>query len=180
MDKRNERADTSVRHLSKIGENRTVSVAFRRDSDEEHKEPRFELPIPVGPNLVTANGLAQIRTRVAELEAVITAGPDEVGLAEAKRALRYWNTRQATAQIAPPPPPGEVGFGTRVAFRQNETVRRIDIVGDDEADPAAGRISFSAPLARALIGACAGDLVDFAGRPEALEVVEVGPIPAGG
>lgn len=150
-----------------------MSVAFRRDSDEEHKEPRFELPIPVGPNLVTANGLALIRERVAELEALIASGPDEAELEEAKRALRYWNTRQATAELAPPPPPGEVGFGSRIGFRQAGAVRRIDIVGDDEADPAAGRISFSAPLARALIGARVGDLVDFAGREEALEVVEI-------
>ncbi|MGA9583344.1 MAG: GreA/GreB family elongation factor [Allosphingosinicella sp.] len=150
-----------------------MSVAFRRDSDEEHKEPRFELPIPVGPNLVTANGLALIRARVAELEALIASGPDEAALEESKRALRYWNTRQATAQLAPQPPPDEVGFGSRVGFRQDGAVRRIDIVGDDEADPAAGRISFSAPLARALIGAGVGDLVDFAGREEALEVVEI-------
>jgi transcription elongation GreA/GreB family factor len=157
-----------------------LSVAFRRDSDEEHKEPRFELPIPVGPNLVTLNGLARIRTRVAELEAYIAAGPDEAGLEEAKRNLRYWLTRQATAELAPPPPEGEVGFGSRVGFRQDGALRRIDIVGDDEADPGAGRISFSAPLARALIGACVGDLVDFAGRPEALEIVEVGPIESNG
>ena len=150
-----------------------MSVAVRRDSDEEHMEPRFELPIPVGPNLVTANGLARIRARVAELESFDAAGPDEAGLEESKRALRYWRTRQATAQLAPPPPADEVGFGSRVAFRQNGAVRRIDIVGHDEADPADGRISFSAPLARALIGACVGDLVDFAGRPEALEVVEI-------
>ncbi len=153
-----------------------MSVAFRRESDEEHKEPRFELPIPVGPNLVTRAGLAQIRARVTELEAFVATGPDEPALEEAKRALRYWHTRQATAQLAPTPPPGEVGFGSRVGFRQDRALRRIDLVGDDEADPGAGRISFSAPLARALIGACVGDLVDFAGRAEALEVVEIAPI----
>jgi transcription elongation GreA/GreB family factor len=153
-----------------------LSVAFRRESDEEHKEPRFELPIPVGPNLVTANGLAQIETRVVEIEAFVAAGPDEARLEAAKRELRYWRTRLATAQLAPPPPEEEVGFGSRVSFRQNGALRRIDIVGGDEADPAAGRIAFSAPLARALIGACVGDRVDFAGRAEALEVVDVGPI----
>lgn len=155
-----------------------MSVAFRRESDEEHKEPRFELPIPVGPNLVTSAGLAQIETRVAELEAVVAAETDEARLEEARRELRYWRTRLATAQLAPPPSGDEVGFGCRVAFRQHGTLRRIDIVGDDEADPPAGRISFSAPLARALIGACVGDLVDFAGRPEALEVIEIAPIEA--
>lgn len=153
-----------------------MSVAFRRDSDEEHKEPRFELPIPVGPNLVTATGLAKIEARVAEIEAFVAAEADEAKLAEAKRELRYWHTRHATAQLVPPPPADEVGFGCRVDFRQNGALRRIDIVGDDEADPASGRISFSAPLARALIGACVGDLVDFAGRAEALEVVAIAPI----
>ena len=154
-----------------------MSVAFRRESDEEHKEPRFELPIPVGPNLVTANGLASIEARVAALEASVASESEEEKLAAAKRELRYWRTRLATARLAPLPPPDEVAFGSRVAFRQNGAVRKIDIVGDDEADPSAGRISFSAPLARALIGACVGDRLHFAGRPEALEVVEVAPIP---
>jgi transcription elongation GreA/GreB family factor len=155
-----------------------VSVAFRRESDEEHKEPRFELPIPVGPNLVTAAGLALAEARVAQLAALVAAEADETRLEEAKRALRYWRTRLATAQLAPPPAADEVSFGCRVAFRQKGAVRRIDIVGDDEADPAAGRIAFSAPLARALMGAGVGDLVDFAGRPEALEVLEIAPIEA--
>ena len=48
-----------------------MSVAFRRDSDEEHLEPKFELPIPLGPNLVTTRGLAMIGSRIAELEARI-------------------------------------------------------------------------------------------------------------
>jgi transcription elongation GreA/GreB family factor len=46
-------------------------------------------------------------------------------------------------------------------------------VGDDEADPANGSISFTAPLARALIGAEAGDVVEFAGDDEALEVLDI-------
>ncbi len=157
-------------------ETAALSVAFRRESDEEHKEPRFEIPIPVGPNLVTANGLAQIEARVAQLEAFVAGGPEEPALQESKRELRYWRTRLATARLAPAPPADEVAFGSRVRFRQNGSVRSIDIVGDDEADPSAGRISFSAPLARALIGAGVGDLVDFAGRDEALEVIEIGPI----
>lgn len=153
-----------------------MSVAFRRESDEEHKEPRFEIPIPAGPNLVTANGLAQAQARAADLEALVAAEQDEAKLEPARRELRYWRTRVATARLAPPPPEDEVAFGSRVGFVQNGALRRIDIVGDDEADPAAGRISFSAPLARALIGACVGDRVDFAGRAEALEVVEIAPI----
>ena len=155
-----------------------MSVAFRRESDEEHKEPKFEIPIPVGPNLVTANGLAQIEARVAELEALVKAEEDPAALEEAKRDLRYWHTRLATAELTPPSPKDEVGFGSRVGFRHKGAMRQVDIVGDDEAEPSTGRISFSAPLARAMMGACVGDLVDFAGQAEAIEILEIAPIEA--
>jgi transcription elongation GreA/GreB family factor len=155
-----------------------LSVAFRRESDEEHKEPRFELPIPLGPNLVTAAGLALTQARVAEFEAAIAAEADADRLAEKQRDLRYWRTRLATAELGPPPPEGEAAFGSRVTFRLNGETRVLDIVGDDEADPANGRISFSAPLARALIGAGPGDFSDFNGRADAIEIVALGPIDA--
>jgi transcription elongation GreA/GreB family factor len=153
-----------------------MSVAFRRESDEEHKEPRFELPIPPGPNLVTAAGLALAEAKVAALKAAIAAEPDEAALAEAQRDLRYWNTRLATAELAPPPPADEAAFGSRVTFRLNGETRMILIVGDDEADPAAGKIAFSAPLARALIGAKPGDFADFGGKADAIEIVSVAAI----
>ena len=155
-----------------------MSVAFRRESDEEHKEPKFEIPIPVGPNLVTRRGLRQIEERVSALEAEIAAAPEELRLEEAKRDLRYWRTRLSTAQLAPQPPADEVAFGSRVTFRLGGATRTLDIVGDDEADPVSGSISFSAPLARALIGAVPGDHADFGGKADALEVLEVGPIQA--
>ena len=50
-----------------------MSVAFRREGDDEHMEPKFELPIPPGPNLVTARGLAHIRAKLAALEAQLAA-----------------------------------------------------------------------------------------------------------
>jgi transcription elongation GreA/GreB family factor len=150
-----------------------VSVAFRRESDEEHKEPRFELPIPVGPNLVTAAGLSQAHDRVAALKALVATEQDETTLAQAQRELRYWSTRLATAELAPPPPEGEAAFGSSVTFRLNGETRTIAIVGDDEADPAAGKIAFSAPLARALIGAGPGDFSDFGGKADAIEVIGV-------
>jgi hypothetical protein len=50
-----------------------MSVAFRRESDDEHLEPRFELPIPPGPNLVTTRGRALIDERVADLESALAA-----------------------------------------------------------------------------------------------------------
>jgi transcription elongation GreA/GreB family factor len=153
-----------------------VSVAFRRESDEEHLEPRFELPIPPGPNLVTRRGLALIAARVAELEAAVAAEADADQLAALRRDLRYWHTRHATAELAPPPPEGLVGVGTCVTFRLNGTTRTVGIVGTDEADPAAGLIGFQAPLARALIGAEAGETLPFGGQEDAIEVVAVAPI----
>jgi transcription elongation GreA/GreB family factor len=154
-----------------------MSVAFRRESDEEHKEPRFELPLPAGPNLVTARGLALIGEKVTGLEAAIAAESEDEPKELLKRELRYWHTRQTTARIAPPPEEGVVGIGSRVRIRFAGKERVIDVVGHDEADPAADRIAFSAPLAHALLGAEEGERVDFNGRAEAIEILETGPIP---
>jgi transcription elongation GreA/GreB family factor len=154
-----------------------MSVAFRRDSDEEHKEPRFELPIPAGPNLVTARGLSLIDARVAELEAAVAATTEEEAREVLRRDLRYWHTRQTTAELAPVPGGDMAAIGSRVRFRLNGRERQIDIVGHDEADPAADRIAFQAPLAAALVGTEPGERVDFAGRAEAIEVIATGPIP---
>lgn len=150
-----------------------MSVAFRRESDEEHKEPRFELPLPPGPNLVTRHGLGLIEAKVIELEAFIAANGTDPDIETRRRELRYWLTRQSTAQIAPPPSRGVAGFGSRVTFRLNGRQRVIDIVGDDEAEPSHDRLSFSAPLSRALIGGEAGDVLDFGGKSEAIEIVVV-------
>jgi hypothetical protein len=153
-----------------------LSVAFRRESDEEHREPRFELPIPAGPNLVTPTGLALIQSKVDQLEALVAEPGNEAQLEEAKRDLRYWRTRLATAQVAPEAPQDEVAFGSRVTFRRCGAVRTLEIVGHDEADPTRGRIAFSAPLAQALIGGRAGDFIDFAGEAEGIEILETEPI----
>lgn len=153
-----------------------VSVAFRRESDEEHREPRFELPIPPGRNLVTRRGLAAIEAKVAGLETGIAAAVDDGARETLRRELRYWQTRRVTAELAPPPAADEVGIGSRVVIRLGGTPRTIELVGGDEGDPAAGRVPFSAPLARAVMGAAPGDRVDFNGIAEAIEVVETGPI----
>ena len=153
-----------------------MSVAFRRESDEEHKEPRFELPIPAGRNLVTRRGLALIEAKVAELEAGIGAAGDDTAREERRRELRYWQTRRVTAELAPAPPKGQVAIGSRVVIRLNGAVRTIEIVGGDEGDSATGRVPFSAPLAQAVLGTGAGDVVDFNGLADGLEVVDTGPI----
>jgi transcription elongation GreA/GreB family factor len=129
-----------------------MSVAFRRESDEEHREPKFELPIPPGPNLVTARGHALIGERIAALDAGLAAGGDEAARTALQRDLRYWLARQVTAELAPPPAGDKVEFGTQVTLTLNGRRRTFRIVGDDEADPAAGLLSFTAPLSRAISG----------------------------
>ena len=150
-----------------------MSVAFRRESDEEHLEPKFELPLPPGANLVTARGLAMIGAKVAELDAALASAADDPARERLKRDLRYWRARESTATIAPEPSGDTVAFGTRVTFILNGTTRTIAIVGSDEADPAADRITFTAPLARAMMGLAAGEVADFNGRADAIEIVAI-------
>ena len=151
-----------------------MSVAFRRESDEEHLEPKFELPIPPGPNLVTARGLALLEARVVELEAGLSALTDEAERKAAQRDLRYWRTRLATAELTEAGSGETVGFGCRVELKVNGKLRTIELVGHDEADPAAGKLAFTAPLCRAVMGAEVGDVVDFGGKEGAVEVVGIG------
>ena len=153
-----------------------MSVAFRRESDEEHLEPKFELPLPLGPNLVTQRGLELLEAKVAELEAAVPA-PDEKDLRNKHlRELRYWRTRLATAELKNARADGVVDFGCRVDLLLNGKPRTIELVGHDEADPAAGKLAFTAPLARALMGAEVGELIDFAGKKAAIEVQAIAAI----
>ena len=70
-----------------------MSVAFRRESDEEHKEPRFELPIPAGPNLVTVAGKQLIEDRLSAIEAELAGCTDKDAVELLMRQKRYWQTR---------------------------------------------------------------------------------------
>jgi transcription elongation GreA/GreB family factor len=150
-----------------------MSVAFRRESDEEHLEPKFERPIAPGPNLVTARGLKLLGDKVTEVEAAVEAATDDADRDALKRELRYWHTRQTTAELAPVPQDGTVGIGSRVTVRMNKAERTIEIVGGDEADPVAGRIGFQAPLAQALIGGEIGEPVEFNGVEDAIEILAI-------
>jgi transcription elongation GreA/GreB family factor len=149
-----------------------MSVAFRRESDEEHLEPKFERPLPAGPNWVTAAGKALIERQITDLDAKLADADTEQ--AEAiRRDLRYWQTRRTTAIETPAPADGSAGFGTIVTIRMGGRTREIGIVGDDESEPQADRLSFQSPLARVLMGAEPGDALPFGGRDDAIEVLAV-------
>ena len=89
-------------------------------------------------------------------------------LAKAGRELRYWSARRATARVVPVGrDTATVQFGSTVAILRDDGRKQIfRIVGEDEADPAAGSISHVSPVARALLGRSVGDTVR-AGKNEA-------------
>jgi transcription elongation GreA/GreB family factor len=151
----------------------TMSVAFRREGDDEHKEPEFELPIAVGPNWVTPRGLRLLGEAVAQIEAEIAGTTDAEARKKLQRRLRYFHTRQSTAEVQAPPADGGIGVGSRVTYRLNKAEKRITIVGGDEAEPTLGSIAFSAPLARALMGAEAGESVEYQDREDAIAILAV-------
>jgi transcription elongation GreA/GreB family factor len=158
-----------------------MSVAFTREEDLESQAADLpDRPISPHPNLVTASGLAAIEQALAEArDAYATAraagdiSTDRTPMARATRDLRYWSARRATAQLSEPEPaPGQVQFGRTVEVERDDGRRQtFRIVGEDEADPAQGRISYVSPLARALMGAAAGDVVTVGGGE--VEVLEV-------
>ena len=152
-----------------------MSVAFRRDSDEEHREPRFELPVPPGPNLVTQRGHDLIKARTESLETAVGAAASDEERTELQRDLRYWRARLATAQVAPPATGEAVAFGTRVTIEQGGRMRALTIVGHDEADPPSGTIAFASPLAQALMGAEAGEDISLPGSAAGSRVVSIEP-----
>ena len=150
-----------------------MSVAFTREEDLESQAADLpDRPISPHPNLVTASGLAAIEQALAEANEAYGAArgagdisTDRTPMARATRDLRYWSARRATAQLSEPEPvAGQVQFGRTVEVeRQDGRRQTFRIVGEDEADPAAGRISYVSPLARALMGAAIGDTVTFGG-----------------
>jgi transcription elongation GreA/GreB family factor len=146
-----------------------MSRAFVRESDADALDTLPDRAISPHPNFVTQTGLAKIDARLRELEATRSAAlaaSDRTGLAGIERDLRYWKQRRSSARsIAPPAAPEIVRFGVTVNLRFDEGgERRYQLVGEDEADPAAGLVSWTSPVGTALIGRRAGDVVEVCGR----------------
>jgi transcription elongation GreA/GreB family factor len=89
------------------------------------------------------------------------------------RDMRYFAARVRTAQLVPAPTSTDtVAFGSTVTFSRNDgRVQTYRIVGEDEADPKAGSISFVSPVAKSLMGKAVGDIVG-AGAQE-LEIISI-------
>jgi len=78
----------------------------------------------------------------------------------ASRELRYWAARLGSARVEEPSAATEiVVFGTRVTgVRDDGQTVVFEIVGEDEAEPEEGRIAWTAPVARALLGGEPGEV----------------------
>jgi transcription elongation GreA/GreB family factor len=143
-----------------------MSRAFVREADGIDDLPGR--PVSDHPNEVTRGGLQQIEAALAAAQddyAAAQAAGDREGLSRAGRDLRYWTARRSTAVVVPEPEDNSVvRFGHTVTIiRSGGREQTFRIVGEDEANPAAGTISQISPLARALFGRGVGDIVSVAG-----------------
>jgi transcription elongation factor GreB len=152
------------------------------------------------PRFITAAGFARLRAEYEELfsnerpklvETISWAAANgdrsENGdyiygrkkLREIDRRLGYLAKIMKAAKVVEPGAQGsrdQVRFGATVELADEDDARRtLTIVGDDEADASAGRIGWSAPLSRALVGAKVGDerVVRLPAGEKSYEVIEI-------
>ena len=154
-----------------------MSRAFTKEIDDLPPPPPAERAVSPRPNLVTPRGARLIESEMQRLEALIEATTDPAVLTELRRDHRYWAARRASMQITASSPAGNgVGFGSTATFIRRGKTSTVTIVGEDEADPSAGLIAWTSPLAVMLQGAQPGDAVIFdtvSGREEEIEVLNV-------
>jgi transcription elongation GreA/GreB family factor len=154
-----------------------MSRAFVKEPDgSEPSEGLHEKLVSEHRNLVTAQGFDLIEAEVERLSAehaTAQAADDRDAIARAARDLRYWAQRRSSAEVMPPPTDARtVQFGSTVTIvRDDGRKQSYRIVGEDEANPAKGSISYVSPLAQALIGKGPGDSVK-AGTGEA-EIISI-------
>ncbi len=159
-----------------------MSVAFtKEDSAETASETLLpDRPISPHPNLVTARGLAALEAQLEQARAAYDAAQQIEDVNERRRQaaiplrdMRYFAARVRTAQVVADPVSSEtVAFGGTVTFRREDgRVQTYRIVGEDEADPKSGSMSFVAPVAKVLLGKSVGDEVGASGQE--LEIIKI-------
>ena len=166
-----------------------MSKAFTKDDAWEDPIVAPRAPLPSGvPNYVTPRGLERLRSELAGLEAAARRLDATQGDEDEQRRQRAvlgqrlseLAARVASAQLVEPHRQAhdKVRFGATVTLRDAGgaapgVARRLQIVGVDEADPAAGTVAFTAPIARALLGCAVGDvaILETADGEQQLEIV---------
>jgi transcription elongation GreA/GreB family factor len=161
-----------------------MSRAFVNEDAGADRPDLPDLPIPLGPNLVTPRGLASLQRRLALRRADLVALKaradrlDKLPEAAAERDIRWLEARLKAAMVIDPASHdlSQVAFGLAVTVTSadgRETT--YEIVGEDEADASCHRISPNSPLARALLGAQVGDVVAWK-RPAGTVSLEIARI----
>jgi len=164
-----------------------VSRGFVKEDDLEHAGTDLpERPISDHPNYVTPLGLLQLQQQFEALEQerqqLAPSKEDPVvsqRLGMVERGLRYFQARLETVVMVDPSthPEDKVLFGATVeAEDENGNLYVFTIVGEDEADISANKVSWVSPLARALLGHKLGESVIWK-RPAgdlALEITNIG------
>lgn len=159
-----------------------MSVAFIK---EDSAETAAETVLPdrvISPhlNLVTQAGLKALEQQLQLARQACEAANAIEDINERRRLsasplrdMRYFAERVRTAQLMPDPQAdGVVAFGSLVTFsRDDGRTQRFQIVGEDEADPAAGTMSYVSPVAKVLMGKTVGEVVSLAGRE--IEIIDV-------
>jgi transcription elongation GreA/GreB family factor len=159
-----------------------LSVAFTKEESAETASETLLPDRPISPhaNLVTKTGLKALELQLQEARNAYEAAQRIEDVNERRRQsamplrdVRYFSERIRTAQLVQVPPSTDrVAFGSTVTFsRDDGRVQKYRIVGEDEADPNAGSISYISPVAKSLMGKCVGDVVG-AGRQE-LEIIAI-------
>ncbi|MCV9999026.1 transcription elongation factor GreA [Pararhizobium sp. YC-54] len=159
-----------------------MSVAFTKDESAETAAETLlpDRPISPHPNRVTEAGLTALELQLQQARAAYEAASTIEDINERRRQaanplrdMRYFAARVHTAEVVPAPASiDKVSFGSTVTFsRSDGRVQTYRIVGEDEADPKAGSISFVSPVARLLTGKAVGDVVG-AGDQE-LEIIAI-------
>jgi transcription elongation GreA/GreB family factor len=161
--------DRRPTNLNKV---QTMSRAFvKEDDDAQFADDLPERPQSPYPNRVTPRGLAALEAQLRHLQEQkhkLHADSDDLlnkeSLKLVERDTRYVQERLERAELIDPStqPADQVGFGAHVETEDDKGEKRgFTIVGEDEADPAAGVISWVSPLGRALTGARVGDSVTW-------------------
>ena len=159
-----------------------LSVAFtKEDSAETASETLLpDRPVSPHPNLVTEAGLKALELQLHQAREAFEAAQKIEDVNERRRQaatplrdVRYLAARVRSAQVvAPPASTDTVAFGSTVTFRRDDgRVQKYCIVGEDEADPKAGCISYISPVARFLMGKAVGDVVGTSGQE--LEIIAI-------
>ncbi len=143
-----------------------MSRAFVKEQESVDELP--DRLISEHANLVTKEGLAHIEAELRRVDAAhadAQVAGDREAMAVTARDLRYWSARRASAELVlVPADSAHVHFGSTVTIVRADGRRQTyRIVGEDEADPAKGSVSYVSPLAVALVGKAVGDTIRIAG-----------------